>query len=151
MISNFDDILQIARVQYYPNHLSEFIQERYGLKLSHEELQNFARLGLWPKNKLVSVENENIDHLMPVLQTLEERILTNAQIEHPGLLAYLNSVGLNTNSKSAIVDIGYSATIQGYLNRFDESGYTWILSDDDNASTKNIFTIRCNHSGILCS
>ncbi len=117
MISNFDDILQIARVQYYPNHLSEFIQERYGLKLSHEELQNFARLGLWPKNKLVSVENENIDHLMPVLQTLEERILTNAQIEHPGLLSYLNSVGLNTNSKSAIVDIGYSATIQGYLNR----------------------------------
>lgn len=117
MITCFDDILQIARVQYFPNHLSEFIQERYGLKLSHEEYENFAQLGLWPKNKLVSVGNENVDHLIPVLQALEARILTNAQIELPGLLTYLNSVGLNATSTSAIVDIGYAATIQGYLNR----------------------------------
>ncbi|MBX9895514.1 MAG: glycosyltransferase [Nitrosomonas sp.] len=117
MISNLDDILQIARIQYFPNHLSEFIQERYGLKLSHQECEDLARLGLWPKNKLVAVENENIDHLIPVLQALELRILTNAQIEYPGLLAYLNSLGLNSATKSAIVDIGYSATIQSYLNR----------------------------------
>lgn len=117
MISNLDDILQIARIQYFPNHLSEFIQERYGLKLSHQECEDLAQLGLWPKNKLVAVENENVDHLIPVLQALEARILTNAQLERPGLLAYLNSLGLNSAAKSAIVDIGYSATIQGYLNR----------------------------------
>ncbi|MBY0475978.1 MAG: PIG-L family deacetylase [Nitrosomonas sp.] len=117
MISSFDDILQIARTQYYSNHLSEFIQVRYGLVLSHEELDNFARLGLWSRNKLVSVENENIDHLVPVLQALEQRILNNAQAERPGLLAYLNNLGLNAVQKSAVVDIGYAATIQGYLNR----------------------------------
>ncbi|PXW87646.1 glycosyl transferase family 2 [Nitrosomonas sp. Nm84] len=117
MISNLDDILQIARILYFPNHLSEFIQERYGLKLSHQECEDLARQGLWPKNKLVSVDNENIDHLIPVLQALEARILTHAQLERPGLLAYLDNLGLNATSASAIVDIGYAATIQGYLNR----------------------------------
>lgn len=132
MISSFDDILQIARVQSSPNHLSKFIQERYGLKLSHEDYEDFARLGLWPKNKLVSVENENIDHLIPVLQALETRILTNAQIERPGLLAYLNNVGFNVPLTSAIVDIGYSATIQGQLNRLMNQaihGYYLITID----------------------
>ncbi|MDO8894419.1 rhamnan synthesis F family protein [Nitrosomonas sp.] len=117
MISNLDDIFQIARVQSSPNQLSEFLQERYGLKLLHEEYEDLIRQGLWQKNKLVAVENENIDHLKPVLQALETRILANAQTEHPGLLAYLDKLGLGMTSKSAIVDIGYSATIQGYLNR----------------------------------
>ncbi|MEQ1815954.1 MAG: rhamnan synthesis F family protein [Nitrosomonas sp.] len=117
MISNLDDIYQIARVQSSPNHLPEFLQVRYGLKLSHEEYEDLVRQGLWQKNKLVAVEDENIDHLKPVLQALEARILANAQTEHPGLLAYLDKLGLGTTSKSAIVDIGYSATIQGYLNR----------------------------------
>ncbi|MER2514185.1 MAG: rhamnan synthesis F family protein, partial [Nitrosomonas ureae] len=117
MISDFNDILQIAKAQYYPNHLSEFIQVRYGLTLSHEDLENFVQLGLWPKNKLVSVENENIGHLVPVLQALEKRILINAQAECSGLLTYLSDLGLNKNLKSAVVDIGYAATIQGCLNR----------------------------------
>ncbi len=117
MLSNFDDILQIARIQCFPNQLSEFIQERYGLRLSHEEYEDLIRLGLWSKNKLVSIENENIDHLIPTLQALEARILTNARIERPGLLTYLDSMGLNATSTFAIVDIGYAATIQGYLNR----------------------------------
>ncbi|SOD18575.1 rhamnan synthesis F family protein [Nitrosomonas ureae] len=117
MISDFNDILQIARAQYHPNHLSEFMQVRYGLMLLPEDLESFVRLGLWPKNKLVSVENEGIEHLVPVLQALEERILISAQAERPGLLAYLSNLGLNTNLKSAVVDIGYAATIQGCLSR----------------------------------
>lgn len=117
MVSNLDDIFQIARVQSAPNHLSEFLQERYGIRLSHEEYEDLIQRGLWQKNKLVSVENENIDHLKPVLQALETRIMANAQTERPGLLTYLDKLGLDKTSKSAIIDIGYSATIQGYLNR----------------------------------
>lgn len=115
-ISNFDDMLQIARVQYFPNHLTEFIQERYGLKLSDDDIEELTRLGVWSRNKLVTVDKGEIDHLVPVLQALEERILSIAQFERPGLLAYLNNVGLNKATNAAIVDIGYSATVQGYLN-----------------------------------
>lgn len=117
MISDLEDIFQIARIQSSPTHLSEFINERYGLKLSGDDYEDLVHKGLWSKNKLVSVENDDIDHLMPVLKALEARILANAQNERPGLLAYLNKSGLTATAKFAIVDIGYSATIQGYLNR----------------------------------
>ncbi len=117
MISNLEDILEIARVNYSPNRLSEFIQVRYGLTLSQAECDEFAQRKLWPKNKLVSVEKKKIDHLIPLLQALEERILAQAQNERPALLAYLNDIGLYTATSSAIVDIGYAATIQGRLNR----------------------------------
>lgn len=116
MISNLEDIFTIARTRYFPNSLSVFINERYGLELSQKECEELAMQGFWPKTKLVSVENENIDHLKPILQALEIRILKNAQIERPGLLNYLSSLDLNTAS-SAIVDIGYAATIQGQLNQ----------------------------------
>lgn len=134
MISNFDDILQIAQVQYSSNQLPEFIRERYGIKLSREECEEFARLGLWPKNKLVSVEQKNIDHLIPLLQSLEQRILAQAQSERPGLLAYLDRLGLNAASSSAIVDVGYAATVQGYLNRLlNKTIHGYYLITDERA------------------
>ncbi|WP_430231805.1 rhamnan synthesis F family protein [Nitrosomonas communis] len=117
MISNLDDIFEIARVQFSPNLLSIFIQERFGITLSPEVYDEFAYRKLWPKNKLVSVEDRNIDHLIPLLQALEERILAQAQEERPGLLAYLDKLGFNTIDLPAIIDIGYAATIQGRLNR----------------------------------
>ena len=116
MISNLDDIFEIARTHYFPNHLSTFIHERYGLTLSLEEYKELVRRGLWSENKLVSVEKENIDHLKPILQSLEERILSHAQRELEGLSVYLQKQGLNVTSSSAIIDIGYAATIQGRLN-----------------------------------
>lgn len=117
MISNLEDIFQIARTQSSPTQLIDFIRERYGLQLSVDEYENLIRERLWSRDKLIVVKNENIDHLKPVLKALEARILANAQNERPGLLAYLDKVGLNVDAKFAIVDIGYSATIQGYLNR----------------------------------
>ncbi|HNB02414.1 MAG TPA: hypothetical protein PLK61_11465, partial [Nitrosomonas sp.] len=116
MISNLDDIFEIARTHYFPNHLSTFIHERYGLTLSLEEYKELVRRGLWSENKLVSVEKENIDHLKPILQSLEERIISHAQRELEGLSVYLQKQGLNVTSSSAIIDIGYAATIQGRLN-----------------------------------
>ncbi len=115
MISNFDDMLQIARVQYFSNHLSEFIHERYGLALSNEDIEKLIQSGSWSRNRLVTVEHGEINHLVPVLRALENRILEVAQSEHPGLLAYLNKMGLTSMQNVAIVDIGYSATVQEYL------------------------------------
>ena len=115
MISSFEDMLQIARVPYFPNHLTEFIQERYGLTLSNEDVDELVHSGSWSRNRLVIVEKGEIDHLVPVLRALEKRILNIAHSERPGLLAYLDNLGLSTTQKVALVDIGYSATVQEYL------------------------------------
>ncbi|MCH9639002.1 MAG: hypothetical protein K0U40_05870 [Betaproteobacteria bacterium] len=149
MISNLDDILEIARVQFFPNSLSIFIQERYGLTLSQEEYDSFAKRKLWPKNKLVCVKDQKIDHLIPLLQALEERILAQAQDEHPALLAYLNDLGFNkAYASSAVVDIGYAATIQGRLNRLMNQaiqGYYLITEERAKkvASQHSVITQGC--------
>ncbi|PTQ78625.1 putative HAD superfamily hydrolase [Nitrosomonas oligotropha] len=117
MISNLDDIFKIACTHYAPNPMPDFIFERYGLNLSDEECEELARRKIWPMKKMVSVEEENIDHLKPLLQALEERILKQAEQERPGLMAYLDNLGLNKDSTVAIVDIGYAATTQKRLNQ----------------------------------
>jgi len=134
MISSLEDIFDIARVQFTSNTLSIFLQERYGLTLSQQDYEEFSTHKLWPKNKLVSVENQNIDHLTPLLETLETRILAQAQQEHPALMAYLHKIKLNTATSSAIVDIGYAATIQGRLNRLmDQQIHGYYLITDERA------------------
>ncbi|WP_292994988.1 rhamnan synthesis F family protein [Nitrosomonas sp.] len=117
MISNLDDIFKIACTHYAPNPMPDFIFERYGLNLSDEECEALARRKIWPMKKMVAVEEENIDHLKPLLQELEERILNQAGQERPGLMAYLHHLGLHKDSTVAIVDIGYAATTQKRLNQ----------------------------------
>lgn len=131
-ITSLEDIYSIASTQYYANSLRHFIQERYGVTLSDTECEELDRQGVWKKNKPVSVDKGNMEHLKPLLQALQQRILDAAQAERPGLLAYLNEIGLSDSSNAAIVDIGYSATIQGYLNRLlgkKIHGYYLVTTD----------------------
>lgn len=132
MISNIDDIFEIARTRFFPNQLTMFVQERYGITLSAKECDELVHRKLLPKNKLVEVNNQNIDHLIPLLQALENKILAQAQAEHSGLMTYLHSMGFETHDKSAIVDIGYAATIQGRLNKLLNKpvhGYYMVTED----------------------
>ncbi len=145
MITNLEDIYQIARTDYAPNPMPDFIFERYGIQLSDEECETFAHRKLWPHNKKVLVEHGNIDHLKPLLQVLEKRILEQAMDERPALLAYLQNTGLHTDKRTAIVDVGYAATTQGYLNRLLQQkihGYYLITLDtaEKIATTHQVIT-----------
>ncbi|MCW5608135.1 MAG: PIG-L family deacetylase [Nitrosomonas sp.] len=145
MITNLEDIYQIARTDYAPNPMPDFIFERYGISLTDEECETFARHKIWPRKKTVFVENRNIDHLKPLLQELEKRILEQAEQERPALMAYLQDTGLCTDAKTAIVDIGYAATTQGYLNRLLQQkihGYYLITLDtaEKIATTHQVIT-----------
>ncbi len=148
MIKNFEDILELARVQFSANNLATFLQERYGLSLSQEEYDKLAQQKTWPRNKLVSVEKQQIDHLIPLLKALETPILAQAQLERPALMAYLDSLKLNTTASSAIVDVGYAATIQGRLNRLmNRAIHGYYLITDERAekvsSQFNVVTQGC--------
>lgn len=119
MISNRDDIFNIARTHYARNPMPDFIFERYGVQLSDTDCDELSRRNIWPKEKTVSVEKQNIEHLKPLLQALENRILEQAAQERPALMAYLQHTGLHSDActDSAIVDIGYAATTQDRLNQ----------------------------------
>lgn len=118
MIESFDDICRIARASdYFPNDLKAFIKYRYGVQLDDADVSDLCRKNLWKIGKLVEVKGD-IRHLRPVLEELTEKIIARGRAERPGLIAYLNRVGLNDASSAAVVDVGYSATIQGMLSGF---------------------------------
>jgi len=117
MIQGTDEIEAIARTAYFENQVTSFVRERYGLVLTEEECAAFERQGLICAGQQVEVTDGQIDHLKPLLAALTPRILAQAKAELPGVLAYLDGMGLNDGKKYALVDVGYSATIQGRLNQ----------------------------------
>jgi hypothetical protein len=115
-IEDMEDILSIASRRYHMGKVSDFLRERFGIELNESELKK-----IWPgQEKGLSLEvNEDgdVDHILPLLEALKPKIFTQAQKERVGLIAYLNEMGIYDDPVSAVVDIGYSATIQDYLNR----------------------------------
>ena len=144
MIESTDDIFKIAGDSvYFPNELSKFLKYRYGLMLEEEDLNNLYKKGLWKEGELVEV-NGDIHHLKPVLEELTEKIIARSRIERPGLTAYLNIIGLNDVASAAVVDVGYSATIQGMLSGFLRKpiqGYYMLTSarSRETCNKSNIF------------
>lgn len=121
----------IARTRYFENRVASFVRERYGLVLSDLEWSTLASQGLLRADRQVEVVDGQIDHLKPLLAALAPRIFAQAQAELPGAMAYLDAMGLNDGKKAAVVDVGYSATIQGGLNQLLGSkthGY-YMLTD----------------------
>ncbi|MBI5612848.1 MAG: hypothetical protein HY942_07275 [Gammaproteobacteria bacterium] len=114
MIKSFDDICAIAQAPYFPNKLSAFIWYRFGIRLDTSSLEEFDHRGIWPAGKPVEVK-DGIQRLIPVLEALSERIIARARTERPALQAYLREMGLNGENTVAVVDVGYSATIQQRL------------------------------------
>ena len=118
VISSFEDIISIASVTYYPNRVDSFLKERYGVEMEDTEWDAiYAEMG-WRRDRLVEVKDGKTDHLQPLLKVMAERIIAQSQDERPGLRAYLKQEQLMEEGKFAVVDVGYSATIQDRLNRF---------------------------------
>lgn len=143
MIRTIEDIEAIARTAYFENHVSSFVWERYGLVLNDKEWADFAQLGLLNADRQVEVINGQIDQLKPLLGALLPRILAQAKAELPGVMAYLDEMGLNSGRKFALVDVGYSATIQGRLNQLlgaKVHGY-YMLTDSRAESVSNRYDV----------
>jgi FMN phosphatase YigB (HAD superfamily) len=117
MIETLDDMLNIASADYFSNELEKFLFYRFGLKLDDAERAELARHGLWSTDRKVEVKGDHPHHLQPVLEVIADRIQARAAEERPSLLAYLQQMGLDQSGTSAVVDVGYSATIQGRLSK----------------------------------
>ncbi|MBI0151481.1 hypothetical protein, partial [Bifidobacterium sp. M0353] len=72
---------------------------------------------LWDKNKKLIIKQKQIDHIKPLLEYLQTDILSLAHTEKQPLMAYLKTSGLFSSKNSAVVDVGYSGTIQQALNK----------------------------------
>ena len=116
-IVSFQDVKKISEFDYFENKIESFLYERFGLELTQESWQEIYAKGLWQKGKLLEVFKKDIKHLEPLLQFLLPDILREAKTEKNALLNYLNNCDFMSEGQLALVDVGYSGTIQKSLNR----------------------------------
>lgn len=150
-IKTFEDILNIARMVYFPNTLENFLYTRYGLTLNDERWTEVERITGLSRFAQVSVPKEGrIDHLIPLLRVVEADIRRKAEEERPGLLRYLLEKGLGLDDLQAVVDVGYGGSVQGYLNRLlprKVHGY-YLMTDE--RSMRVIETCKVIVRGCFC-
>ncbi len=119
-IKTFDDILQIARSDYFRNSVSLFLMERYGVLLSEERWRQVRSVCGWSADKNFEIKAGNLAEIEVLLRAVEQDIYKQAEHERPALMAYLKQQGLLDCMDPVLVDVGYSGTIQGALNRLLE-------------------------------
>ncbi len=145
-VRTIDDIENIAKTNFYPNRTDKFLSARFGLDFSKEKWAEItAKTGFAP-DMTIEIQNGNIGVVSRLLRYLEADILSKAGSERHALINYLEAKGLNFDSCQAVVDIGYSGTVQGHLNKLlsqQVHGY-YLMTDErsKNVSTKYQVLIR---------
>ena len=112
----WNDIVDLYHLSFGNRKLGEFIESRFGLPLQHIDpaiLKSHAY-------SLQDVLHQGMDaqkHLA-LLKDLAPAILENAHNERLAFKRYLKDNGIETGRENCcLVDIGYSGSIQRYINR----------------------------------
>lgn len=153
MIANQDDVFDLARARFFPNDPAMMLRERYGLSLDETRWEEIFRRGLWKRGQLLEIRGQDIDHIKPLLVHLLPDILRIAEDEKPALMAYLEDMDLLKDIPHALVDVGYSGTIQGRLHRLlgiPIDGYYMITTTAAHAMAQRhgIRTAGCYGDGL---
>jgi predicted HAD superfamily hydrolase len=118
-INSRSDILNIARTNFVANTAMSFLDERFGLTLSKKRWNEIERSTDWTPGRQVAVWNGQVkQELLQLLDAVSDDILAQARAERPTLLTYLHEVGLDGAERTAVVDVGYSATVQDRVSTF---------------------------------
>lgn len=147
-LQGFEDVLTLARPNYFSGTLENLIEARFGVCLSDADLRELDTKGLWKTGQLLDISNDDVSHIEPVLRYLLPRILDQAAQESPPLQRYLADAGVGTDGAIAVVDVGYSGTIQRHLNALlahPINGY-YMLTDelvDAFSESCNVFADGC--------
>ena len=120
-INSRQDILHIARTIYFANAAKGFLEERFGLELSEKHWDElYRRVGWSPKRQVAVLHGQIGSDVLQLLDAVKDDIFAQAAAERPALQAYLREVGLQNGEQTAIVDIGYSATVQDRVSLFTD-------------------------------
>lgn len=115
-IETVEDIMTLASSNnFYRNRLDIFLSERYGLELDKELTGKLVGEGIMPQDGNVAVIDGDITEVKTILTALTSEIFENAKSERQSMLSYLAAAGVLAGEKQAVVDVGYSGTIQKFL------------------------------------
>ncbi|MDR2341586.1 MAG: hypothetical protein LBD84_00900 [Campylobacteraceae bacterium] len=117
-IKNKECIYEIAAQNFNAKSLASFLENRFGL-IWDNAIENTAKKYNLSKNYILSPLHEQAK-FKKFLDAIYPIILKNAEKEKNGYLNYLNSIGFIksiNNKNTAVVDIGYSGSMQLYLKK----------------------------------
>jgi FMN phosphatase YigB (HAD superfamily) len=149
-LSTFDEIIDIAKKDYFSNTLEKFLLTRFGISLARSEWEEYASPLRLEPGSIIRIENHQVGHLLAFLKSLETKIYAKAQAERGFFQRYLVEKGLSDSDRQAVVDIGYGGSVQAYLNKLlarKVQGY-YLMTDERServASTYGVFLKGCFH------
>lgn len=115
-IETIDDIYAIAEGNsFYGASMEMFLSERFGIALDDATWSQCEREGLWKRRDPLTITDGDIDHLRPFLRAIAPQIFRQAGVERAHAFAYFRGMDLNADTRGAVVDVGYGATIQRHL------------------------------------
>ncbi|MBV8041087.1 hypothetical protein [Pluralibacter sp.] len=135
-IKTIDDIIELASQNFNARSISSFLNSRFDIEWNEIPLQ-IAKKFKYKADSIVTPSFE-INKLHRFLNEISDIIFTKATNERNTLLEYLEQEGFIGNIKNkntAVVDIGYSGSMQFYLGK--------ILSTD---SIGGYYFLTHNHS-----
>ncbi|CNI98071.1 hypothetical protein [Yersinia intermedia] len=117
-IREIDDIIEIASQNFNARSISDFLESRFGINSDDIDKKTFQDFG-FKKDSVVSPYFDQ-GKLFKFLKKISGMIISNAEKERNSYLDYLNELNFINNSKNkniAVVDIGYSGSMQYYLKK----------------------------------
>lgn len=116
-----EDIYEVASQNFNARSISDFIESRFGVNPNKIKFETFTKYGF---NK-ESIVSPYFDHgnLCRFLDEISPLILENSRLERESYQDYLDEVGFTSAAKKeniAVVDIGYSGSMQYYLKKINQ-------------------------------
>ena len=110
------DVLELATQSFNARPLGDFLEQRFGLGRNHVPAEILEAHG-YARSDTVAPYRE-MARLRALLRDLAPMILRQAEDERTAYLGYLEEVGLiGSDIHAAVVDIGYSGSMQKHLMR----------------------------------
>lgn len=117
-IRTIEDIIEVASQNFNARRLSDFLSSRFGLNIDGID-QTYLNKYNFKKDSMVSPYFE-FGKLISFLTDIQYLIFANAEEERESYKDYLNDIGFINdclNENTAVVDIGYSGSMQYYLKK----------------------------------
>jgi predicted HAD superfamily hydrolase len=116
-ISSRNDIHNILRKPVYSTTIYNYLFSRFGLDFNEIKIESLINNGL--KTKLDNIGSKfNKESLENIVFEHEDLILKNAENERAEYIKYINENRSSKYSKLAIVDIGYSCSMQSFFEEY---------------------------------
>ncbi|MCR5220811.1 MAG: HAD hydrolase-like protein [bacterium] len=116
-----ENVKRVARTNYLRNTLELFMKERFGVAVTEDDLRELESrhlLQLPPSSDIQIVCDQDLEHIVPILEFFFPRIRQQAARERETLGHYLEEAGFDPAQNPGLVDIGYHGTMQKYLGTF---------------------------------